>query len=81
MPPSSWRQVCWIKAHTLRRSSVIQQGVALARALEITPLLVIALTASGNVSRAMLALEAAHAAHSEALALCKTLRCKRSSNG
>ena len=52
--------------------SVIQQGAALARALEITPLLVIALTASGNVSRAMLALEAAHAAHSEALALSKT---------
>jgi tetratricopeptide (TPR) repeat protein len=51
--------------------AVIQQGVALARALEITPLLVIALTASGNVSRAMLALEAAHTAHSEALALCE----------
>jgi len=47
--------------------AVIQQGVALARALEITGLLVITLGRWGNVSRAMLALEAAHAAHSEAL--------------
>jgi len=51
--------------------SVIQQGVVLARALEITPLLVITLNEWGNVSRAMLALEAAHAAHSEALARCE----------
>jgi tetratricopeptide (TPR) repeat protein len=41
--------------------SVIQQGVALARALEITPLLVITLNEWGNVCRAMLALEAAQA--------------------
>jgi len=52
--------------------SVIQQGVALARALEITPLLVITLNEWGRVSRAMLALEAAHAAHSEALARCES---------
>lgn len=52
--------------------SVIQQGVALARALEITPLLVITLNEWGNVSRAMLALEAARAAHSETLARCES---------
>jgi predicted ATPase/DNA-binding SARP family transcriptional activator len=52
--------------------AVIQQGVALARALEITPLLVITLNELGNVGRAMLTLEAAQAAHSEALALCES---------
>ncbi len=52
--------------------AVIQQGVALARALGIRPLLVITLNEWGNVSRAMLALEAAHAAHSEALAHCES---------
>jgi tetratricopeptide (TPR) repeat protein len=52
--------------------SIIQQGVALARALEITPLLVITLVEWGNVSRAILALEAAQAAHSEALARCES---------
>jgi hypothetical protein len=51
---------------------VIQQGIALARALEITPLLVITLNEWGNVSRAMLALEAARAAHSETLARCES---------
>ncbi len=49
-------------------SSVIQRAVALARTHEIKPLLVITLKEWGNVSRAMLALEAAHAAHSEVLA-------------
>jgi len=48
-----------------------QRAVALARALEITPLLVITLTEWGNVSRAMLAPEAAKIAHSEALARCE----------
>ena len=52
--------------------AVIQQGVTLARALEIPPLLVLTLGRWGNVSRAMLALEAAHAAHSEALAHCES---------
>ncbi len=52
--------------------AVIQQGVALARALEITPLLVITLNELGNVGRAMLTLEAAQAAHSEALAHCES---------
>ncbi len=52
--------------------SVIRQGVALARALEITPLLVLTLNEWGNVSRAILALEAAQAAHSEALARCES---------
>ena len=51
--------------------SVIQQGVALARAHEITPMLVLSLIELGNVSRAMLALEDAHAAHSEALTRCE----------
>ncbi len=51
--------------------AVGQRAVALARALEITPLLVITLTEWGNVSRAMLAPEAAQAAHSEALARCE----------
>jgi DNA-binding SARP family transcriptional activator/predicted ATPase len=51
---------------------VIQRGVAFARALEITPLLVLALNQWGNVNRAMLALEAAHTAHSEALTLCES---------
>src|SRR6266581_7041004 len=45
--------------------------MCLKRALEITPLLVITLTEWGNVSRAMLAPEAAQAAHSEALARCE----------
>jgi tetratricopeptide (TPR) repeat protein len=48
-----------------------QQAVALARTLEITPLLVITLTEWGNVSQAMLAPEVAQAAHSEALARCE----------
>src|SRR6266571_1471279 len=48
-----------------------QRAVALARALEITPLLVITLTEWGNVSRAMLEPEAAKIAHSEALARCE----------
>jgi len=52
--------------------SISQQGVALARALEIIPLLVITLNELGNVFRAMLALEGAHAAHREALALCES---------
>jgi predicted ATPase/DNA-binding SARP family transcriptional activator len=52
--------------------SIIQQGVALARVLEITPLLVITLNEWGNVSRAILALEAAQAAQSEALARCES---------
>jgi predicted ATPase/DNA-binding SARP family transcriptional activator len=52
--------------------AVIQQGVASARAHEITPLLVTTLNGWGNVSRAMLALESAHAAHSEALACCES---------
>src|SRR5215469_5251464 len=52
--------------------SISQQGVALARALEIIPLLVITLNELGNVSRAMLALEGAHAAHREAFALCES---------
>src|SRR6266567_6964511 len=51
--------------------SVGQRAVALARALEITPLLVIILTEWGNVCRAMLAPEAAKIAHSEALARCE----------
>ena len=51
--------------------SVGQRTVALARALEITPLLVIILTEWGNVCRAMLAPEAAKIAHSEALARCE----------
>ena len=51
--------------------SVGQRAVALARALEITPLLVIILTEWGNVSRAMLAPEAAKIAHSEALTRCE----------
>jgi tetratricopeptide (TPR) repeat protein len=45
-----------------------QRAVTLARTLEITPLLVVILTEWGNVCRAMLAPEAALAAHSEALA-------------
>jgi len=45
--------------------------MCLKHALEITPLLVITLTEWGNVSRAMLAPEAAQAAHSEALARCE----------
>jgi DNA-binding SARP family transcriptional activator/predicted ATPase len=53
--------------------SVIQQGIALARALEITPLLVITLNEWGNASRAMLALEAARAAHGETLSRCESL--------
>jgi len=48
-----------------------QRAVALARALEITPLLVLTLTEWGNVCRAMLAPEAAKLAHSEALARCE----------
>ncbi len=52
--------------------AVIQQGVALARALEIIPLLVITLNELGNVGRAMLTLETAQAAHSEALARCES---------
>jgi tetratricopeptide (TPR) repeat protein len=40
--------------------------------IEITPLLVITLNEWGNVSRAMLALEAARAAHSETLARCES---------
>ncbi len=52
--------------------SVIQQGAALARALEITPLLVITLNEWGNASRAILALEAARAAHGETLARCES---------
>jgi predicted ATPase/DNA-binding SARP family transcriptional activator len=51
--------------------AVGQRAVALARALEIAPLLVITLTEWGNVSRAMLAPEAAKIAHSEALARCE----------
>ena len=53
--------------------SVIQQSVALARAHEIKPFVVIMLNESGNVYRAMLALEAAHVAHSEALARCESI--------
>jgi DNA-binding SARP family transcriptional activator/predicted ATPase len=48
-----------------------QRAVTLARTLEITPLLVVILTEWGNVCRAMLAPEAALAAHSEALARCE----------
>src|SRR5439155_391967 len=48
-----------------------QRAVALARALEITPLLVIILTEWGNVCRANLMPEAAQAAHSEALTRCE----------
>jgi tetratricopeptide (TPR) repeat protein len=51
--------------------AVGQQAVALARALEITPLLIIILTEWGNVCRAMLAPEEAKIAHSEALARCE----------
>jgi tetratricopeptide (TPR) repeat protein len=51
--------------------AVGQRAVALARTFEITPLLVITLTEWGNVSRAMLAPEAAKIAHSEALARCE----------
>ncbi|MFL5698993.1 MAG: hypothetical protein ACJ797_18065, partial [Ktedonobacteraceae bacterium] len=51
--------------------SVGQRAVALARALEITPLLVIILTEWGNVCRANLMPEAAKIAHSEALARCE----------
>ena len=51
--------------------AVGERAVALARALEIVPLLVITLTEWGNVSRAMLALEAAQAAHREALDRCE----------
>src|SRR5207248_11465755 len=51
--------------------SVGQRAVALARALEIAPLLVIILVEWGNVCRAMLAPDAAQAAHSEALARCE----------
>ena len=57
-------------AYTEARS-VIQQGVSLARALEITPLLVISLNEWGNVCRAMFELDAAKAAHNEALTLCE----------
>src|SRR5436305_4806777 len=48
-----------------------QRAVALARALEITPLLVITLTEWGNVCRANLTPEAAKIAHSEALTRCE----------
>ena len=48
-----------------------QRAVALARTLEITPLLVIILTEWGNVCRAMLMPEAAKIAHGEALARCE----------
>jgi tetratricopeptide (TPR) repeat protein len=48
-----------------------QKAVALARALEITPLLVLTLGEQGNVYRAMLAPEAAKIVHSEALACCE----------
>jgi tetratricopeptide (TPR) repeat protein len=51
--------------------SVGQRAVALARALEITPLLVIILTEWGNVCRANLMPEAAKIAHSEALTRCE----------
>ncbi len=51
--------------------TVGQQAVALARALEIAPLLVIILVEWGNVCRAMLAPDAAKIAHSEALARCE----------
>ena len=51
--------------------AVGQRAVALARALEITPLLVVILVEWANVCRAMLAPEAALAAHSEALARCE----------
>ncbi|MFL5664159.1 MAG: hypothetical protein ACJ8BW_22865, partial [Ktedonobacteraceae bacterium] len=51
--------------------AVGQRAVAFARALEIMPLLVITLIEWGNVCRAMLAPEAAQAAHSEALARCE----------
>jgi DNA-binding SARP family transcriptional activator/predicted ATPase len=51
--------------------AVGQRAVALARTLEITPLLVIILIEWGNVCRAMLAPEAAKIAHSEALARCE----------
>jgi predicted ATPase/DNA-binding SARP family transcriptional activator len=48
-----------------------QRAVALARALEITPLLVIILAEWGKVCRAYLTPEVAQAAHSEALAHCE----------
>ena len=51
--------------------AVGQEAVALARTLEITPLLVITLTEWGNVCRANLAPEAAKVAHNEALARCE----------
>jgi predicted ATPase/DNA-binding SARP family transcriptional activator len=51
--------------------SIIQQGISLARTLEVTPLLVISLNEWGNVCRAMLELDAAKAAHNEALTLCE----------
>jgi tetratricopeptide (TPR) repeat protein len=51
--------------------AVGQRAVSLARALEIMPLLVITLVEWGNVSRAVLAPEAAKIAHSEALTRCE----------
>ena len=51
--------------------AVGQEAVALARTLEIAPLLVITLTEWGNVCRANLTPEAAKIAHSEALARCE----------
>src|SRR5947209_18975688 len=50
-----------------------QRAVALARALEITPLLVITLTEWGNVCRAHLTPEAAKIAHIDALSRCEGL--------
>ncbi len=52
--------------------SVIQQGIALAQAHEFIPLQILLLTGRGNVYRAMLALDAAHSTHSEALARCES---------
>lgn len=51
--------------------AVGQRAVALARGLEITPLLVLILTEWGNVCRAMLAPDAAKIAHGEAFMRCE----------